>query len=101
MDALLLAIVFVFSLIAQQLKLPPLVGFMISGFVLQAMGNFYAAESLQGCEFHAVVAATDKFVVELRELCCLISELRLVYTSKPVTDSPVMSVESYVSSGRI
>lgn len=39
MDALLLAIAFVFGLIAQQLKLPPLVGFLISGFVLQAMGK--------------------------------------------------------------
>lgn len=39
MDALLLAIAFVFGLIAQQLKLPPLVGFLVSGFVLQAMGK--------------------------------------------------------------
>jgi len=38
-DALLLAIAFVFGLIAQQLKLPPLVGFLVSGFVLQAMGK--------------------------------------------------------------
>jgi glutathione-regulated potassium-efflux system ancillary protein KefC len=39
MDALLLAIAFCFGLIAQQLRLPPLVGFLISGFVLQAMGK--------------------------------------------------------------
>lgn len=39
MDALLLAIAFVFGLVAQQLKLPPLVGFLISGFVLQALGK--------------------------------------------------------------
>ncbi|MGB0414321.1 MAG: cation:proton antiporter [Coraliomargarita sp.] len=39
MDALLLAIAFVFGLLAQQLKLPPLVGFLVSGFVLQAMGK--------------------------------------------------------------
>jgi len=37
MDALLIAIAFGFGLIAQQFKLPPLVGFLISGFVLQAM----------------------------------------------------------------
>lgn len=39
MDALLLAIAFAFGLIAQQFKLPPLVGFLLSGFVLQAMGK--------------------------------------------------------------
>ncbi|NRA25847.1 MAG: cation:proton antiporter [Opitutales bacterium] len=39
MDALLIAVAFVFGLIAQQLKLPPLVGFLVSGFVLQAMGK--------------------------------------------------------------
>lgn len=39
MDALLLAIAFVFGLVAQQFKLPPLVGFLLSGFVLQAMGK--------------------------------------------------------------
>ena len=39
MDALLLALAFCFGLIAQQLRLPPLVGFLISGFVLQAMGK--------------------------------------------------------------
>lgn len=38
MDALLIAVAYVFGLIAQQLKLPPLVGFLVSGFVLQAMG---------------------------------------------------------------
>jgi len=39
MDALLLAIAFVFGLIAQQFKLPPLVGFLIAGFFLQAIGK--------------------------------------------------------------
>lgn len=39
MDAVLLAIAFLFGLIAQQLRLPPLVGFLISGFVLQAFGQ--------------------------------------------------------------
>ncbi|MEM9227525.1 MAG: cation:proton antiporter, partial [Verrucomicrobiota bacterium] len=39
MDALLVAIAFAFGLIAQQFKLPPLVGFLISGFVLQAFGK--------------------------------------------------------------
>ena len=39
MDALLLAIAFVFGLIAQQLRLPPLVGFLVSGFVLKALGD--------------------------------------------------------------
>ena len=39
MDALLLAIAFGFGLVAQQLKLPPLVGFLVSGFVLQALGK--------------------------------------------------------------
>ena len=36
MDALLLAIAFFFGLVAQQLRLPPLVGFLVSGFVLKA-----------------------------------------------------------------
>lgn len=39
MDALLVAIAFLFGLLAQQFKLPPLVGFLISGFVLQALGK--------------------------------------------------------------
>jgi len=39
MDALLLGVAFFFGLIAQQLRLPPLVGFLISGFVLQAFGQ--------------------------------------------------------------
>ncbi len=46
MDALLVAIAFAFGLIAQQLKLPPLVGFLISGFVLQAL-NFRGGEVLE------------------------------------------------------
>jgi glutathione-regulated potassium-efflux system ancillary protein KefC len=39
MDAVLLAIAFFFGLVAQQLRLPPLVGFLVSGFVLQAFGQ--------------------------------------------------------------
>ncbi len=39
MDAILLAVAFFFGLIAQQFKLPPLVGFLVSGFVLQALGQ--------------------------------------------------------------
>ncbi|WP_411827211.1 cation:proton antiporter [Luteolibacter sp. AS25] len=39
MDAILLAVAFAFGLLAQQLRLPPLVGFLVSGFVLQAFGQ--------------------------------------------------------------
>jgi predicted Kef-type K+ transport protein len=39
MDFLLLAIAFVFGLLSQQLRLPPLVGFLLAGFVLQLMGK--------------------------------------------------------------
>lgn len=39
MDALLLAVAFFFGLIAQQFRLPPLVGFLISGFVLKSFGQ--------------------------------------------------------------
>lgn len=39
MDALLIGIAFLFGLLAQQLKLPPLVGFLVAGFLLQAMGK--------------------------------------------------------------
>jgi predicted Kef-type K+ transport protein len=39
MDALLLGVAFFFGLVAQQFKLPPLVGFLVSGFVLQAFGQ--------------------------------------------------------------
>jgi len=39
MDALLIAIAFVFGLIAQQFRLPPMVGFLIAGFVLKATGQ--------------------------------------------------------------
>ncbi len=39
MDALLIAIAFLFGLLAQQLRLPPLVGFLLAGFALQAMGK--------------------------------------------------------------
>ncbi|MGJ8640206.1 MAG: cation:proton antiporter domain-containing protein [Opitutaceae bacterium] len=39
MDALLLGVAFFFGLVAQQFRLPPLVGFLVSGFVLQAFGQ--------------------------------------------------------------
>lgn len=39
MDVLLIAIAFLFGLAAQQLRLPPLVGFLVAGFVLQALGK--------------------------------------------------------------
>jgi glutathione-regulated potassium-efflux system ancillary protein KefC len=39
MDALFIAVAFFFGLLAQQLGLPPLVGFLISGFVLHAFGQ--------------------------------------------------------------
>jgi predicted Kef-type K+ transport protein len=38
MDALFLAIAVFFGLLAQQVGLPPLVGFPLSGFVLHALG---------------------------------------------------------------
>jgi glutathione-regulated potassium-efflux system ancillary protein KefC len=38
MDALFLAIAFFFGLLAQQVGLPPLVGFLLSGFMLHALG---------------------------------------------------------------
>ncbi|MAS92328.1 MAG: hypothetical protein CMO55_03960 [Verrucomicrobiales bacterium] len=39
MDAILIAIAFVFGFVAQLLRLPPLIGFLIAGFVLQSMGK--------------------------------------------------------------
>ena len=39
MDALLIAVAFFFGLVARQFGLPPLVGFLISGFVLHALGQ--------------------------------------------------------------
>jgi predicted Kef-type K+ transport protein len=39
MDALFIAIAFIFGLAAQQFRLPPMVGFLVAGFVLQAMGQ--------------------------------------------------------------
>lgn len=39
MDALLIAIAFFFGLLAQRLRLPPLVGFLVAGFVLSALGK--------------------------------------------------------------
>jgi predicted Kef-type K+ transport protein len=37
MDVLLIAVAFFFGLLAQQFGLPPLVGFLISGFALHAL----------------------------------------------------------------
>ncbi|BCX46753.1 sodium/proton-potassium antiporter [Haloferula helveola] len=39
MDILLIATAFIFGLAAQRMRLPPLVGFLIAGFVLQALGQ--------------------------------------------------------------
>ncbi len=39
MDWLLIAIAFCFGLLAQQVRLPPLVGFLVAGFVLSALGE--------------------------------------------------------------
>lgn len=39
MDAFFIAVAFFFGLIAQQFRLPPLVGFIVAGFVLQAFGQ--------------------------------------------------------------
>lgn len=39
MDALFIAVAFLFGLLAQQVRLPPLVGFLIAGFVLQGFGQ--------------------------------------------------------------
>ncbi|MGJ8655806.1 MAG: cation:proton antiporter domain-containing protein [Akkermansiaceae bacterium] len=39
MDSLLIAVAFIFGLAAQQFRLPPMVGFLLAGFVLQAMGQ--------------------------------------------------------------
>lgn len=39
MDVFLIATAFVFGLAAQQVKLPPLVGFLVAGFVLQVFGQ--------------------------------------------------------------
>ncbi len=39
MDGLLIAIAFFFGLLAQRLRLPPLVGFLVAGFVLSALGK--------------------------------------------------------------
>jgi len=38
MDAILLAVAFLFGLLAQTFRLPPLVGFLVAGFILQAFG---------------------------------------------------------------
>jgi len=48
-DAVLLAVAFFFGLLAQQFRLPPLVGFLVSGFVLKAFGQ-------EGGENLAVIA---------------------------------------------
>ncbi|MDF1824749.1 MAG: cation:proton antiporter [Verrucomicrobiales bacterium] len=39
MDTLLIAIAFLFGFIAQMFKLPPLIGFLVAGFVLRALGK--------------------------------------------------------------
>ena len=39
MDVLLIAIAFLFGLVARQFRLPPLVGFLVAGFVLQTLGK--------------------------------------------------------------
>lgn len=39
MDVLLIGTAFVFGLAAQRLRLPPLVGFLLAGFILQAFGQ--------------------------------------------------------------
>ncbi|WP_200392600.1 cation:proton antiporter family protein [Roseibacillus ishigakijimensis] len=39
MDALLLAVAFAFGLLAQVVRLPPMVGFLLAGFVLQSLGE--------------------------------------------------------------
>ena len=39
MDVLLIAIAFLFGLLAQGLRLPPMVGFLVAGFTLQAFGK--------------------------------------------------------------
>jgi len=39
MDVLLISVAFFFGLVAMQFRLPPLVGFLIAGFVLQALGK--------------------------------------------------------------
>jgi predicted Kef-type K+ transport protein len=39
MDVLLISVAFFFGLLAQQFGQPPLVGFLISGFVLHAIGQ--------------------------------------------------------------
>jgi len=39
MDVFLIATAFVFGLVAQQVRLPPLVGFLLAGFILKALGQ--------------------------------------------------------------
>jgi len=39
MDVLLIAIAFLFGLVASQFRLPPLVGFLVAGFILQTLGK--------------------------------------------------------------
>ncbi|WP_411847331.1 cation:proton antiporter family protein [Roseibacillus persicicus] len=39
MDAILIALAFGFGLVAQRFRLPPMVGFLVAGFVLQAVGR--------------------------------------------------------------
>jgi len=39
MDAVLIAVAFFFGLLAQKLRLPPMVGFLLAGFILKALGK--------------------------------------------------------------
>ncbi len=65
MDALLIAVAFFFGLIAQQFRLPPLVGFLVSGFVLQAFGQ-RGGETLQGIADLGVTLMLFSIGVKLR-----------------------------------
>lgn len=46
MDAIFIAVAFGLGLLARQIRLPPMVGFLIAGFILQAIGH-QAGESLR------------------------------------------------------
>lgn len=65
MDAILIAVAFFFGLIAQQFRLPPLVGFLISGFVLQAFGQ-RGGETLDGIADLGVTLMLFTIGVKLR-----------------------------------
>lgn len=46
MDAIFIAVAFALGLLARQIRLPPMVGFLLAGFVLQALG-YQSTEGLQ------------------------------------------------------